>query len=116
MRNEERDLARRRLDKELRYYRMAGKEKHFTPELLRRVRQVLGLPMAEVARALGVSRSVVFRLEQREGRGTISLRALNRAANAMDCKLVYAVIPRGGETLEEMADRRKWTRLLGDRD
>ena len=53
MRSGERDLARRRLDKELRFCRLAGKEKNATPELLRRVRQVLGLPVAEVARGLG---------------------------------------------------------------
>jgi hypothetical protein len=48
MRNEVRDLARRKLDEELRFYRQAGKEKHPTRELLRRVRQVLGVPVAEV--------------------------------------------------------------------
>jgi transposase-like protein len=69
MRNGERDFARRKLDEELRFYRLAGKEKHPTQELLRRVRQVLGVPVAEVARELGVNRSVIFRLEQSEGRG-----------------------------------------------
>jgi predicted DNA-binding mobile mystery protein A len=113
MRNGERDFARRKLDEELRFYRLAGKEKHPTQELLRRVRQVLGVPVAEVARALGVNRSVIFRLEQSEGRGTISLRAMTRVANAMNCKVVYAVIPHDGKTLEEMADRRKWSKLLG---
>jgi hypothetical protein len=88
MRNGERDFARRKLDKELRFYRLAGKEKHPTQELLRRVRQS-------------------------EGRGTISLRAMTRVANAMNCKVVYAVIPHDGKTLEEMADRRKWSKLLG---
>jgi hypothetical protein len=94
-------------------YRLAGKEKYPTRELLRRVRQVLGVPVAEVAQALGVNRSVIFRLEQSERRGTISLRAMTRVANAMNCKVVYAVIPRDGKTLDEMADRRKWSKLLG---
>jgi transcriptional regulator with XRE-family HTH domain len=111
MRNEVRDLARRKLDEELRLYRLAGK-KHPTRELLRRVRQVLGVPVAEVAQKLGVNRSVIFRLEQSERRGTISLRAMTRVANAMNCKVVYAVIPRDGKTLDEMADRRKWSKLL----
>jgi len=113
MRNEVRDLARRKLDEELRFYRQAGKEKHPTRELLRRVRQVLGVPVAEVAQKLGVNRSVIFRLEQSEGRGTISLRAMTRVANAMNCKVVYGVISQDGKTLDEMADRRKWSELLG---
>jgi transcriptional regulator with XRE-family HTH domain len=101
------------LDNELRYYRLAGKEKRPTPELLRRVRQVLGLPAAEVARALGVNRSVLFRLEGSEARGTISLRAMSRVAQALDCKVVYALVPNDGTTLEETADRRKWKKRLG---
>jgi hypothetical protein len=62
-----------------------------------------------------VNRSVVFRHEESEARMTISLRAMNRIANAMDCKVVYAVIPRDGGTLEEMAERRKWEKVLGVR-
>ena len=113
MREEQRLLARRKLDKELRFYRRAGKEKNPTRELLRTVRQVLGVPVTEVARKAGVNRSVVFRLEESEARGTIALRSINRIANAMDCKVVYALIPRDGGTLEEMADRRKWGKYFG---
>jgi predicted DNA-binding mobile mystery protein A len=116
MRNEERDLARKKLDKELRFYRLAGKEKNPTQELLRRVRHVLGVPLAEVARELGVNRSVVLRLEQSEERGTISMNSMERAASAMGCKFVYAIVPLGEKTLEEVADRRKWTKLLAAAD
>ena len=42
MREEQRLLAQRKLDKELRLYRRAGKEKHPTQKLLRTVRQALG--------------------------------------------------------------------------
>jgi hypothetical protein len=38
---------------------------------------------------------------------------MTRVANAMNCKVVYAVIPYDGKTLDEMADRRKWSKLLG---
>ena len=116
MREEQRALARRRLDRELRFYRQADKEKYPTPELLRIVRQALGLKVAEVARGARVNRSVIFRLEESERRGTISLRAMARMAEAMGCKVVYAVIPKEGQTLEGMAERRKWERLLGNRD
>jgi hypothetical protein len=39
-------------------------------------------------------------------------RTMTRVANAMNCKVVYAVIPYDGKTLDEMADRRKWSKLL----
>jgi hypothetical protein len=31
----------------------------------------------------------------------------------MGCKVVYPVIPCDGKTLEEMADRQRWIKLLG---
>jgi predicted DNA-binding mobile mystery protein A len=116
MREEQREMARRELDKKLRYYRQAGREKYPTRQLLRKVRQALGVPMAEVARKAGMNRSVIFRLEESEARSTISLRSMTRIANALDCEVVYAVIPRDGTTLEEMAARRKWGKYVGVRE
>jgi len=55
---------------------------------------------------------VLFRLEQSEIRGTISLNALERVASAMGFKLVYALVPQRKETLEEMAEWREWEKKL----
>jgi hypothetical protein len=101
MQARERRLARTRLDKELKYYRWAGREENSTQGLLREVRHALGVPTAEL-----------FRLEQSELRGTISLIRLHEVAEAMDCKLVYAIVPRNGKTLEELAEKRE----VGSRD
>jgi transcriptional regulator with XRE-family HTH domain len=95
------------LDEELRFYRQASRQENPTQELLRRVRQVMGIPVAEMARELKVNRSGVFRLEQSEGRGTISLNSMDRVAQAMGCKLVYGIIPIDGKTMGEMAEWRK---------
>jgi transcriptional regulator with XRE-family HTH domain len=97
----------------MRPFRQAHRQKQPTQELLRAVRQVLGLPMEELARKAGVSRSVIFRLEQSERRHTISLSSMARVANAMDCTVMYGIVPLSGETLEEMADRKKWEKRLG---
>jgi transcriptional regulator with XRE-family HTH domain len=112
MREEQRELARRRLDKELKYYRIAARKENPTQALLREVRQALGVRVEEIAKEMQVSRSVVFRLEASEKRGRIALSSMARLAGAMGCRVVYAVIPQGGETLEEMADRRKWSKIL----
>ena len=113
MRNEERKLARRELDKELRFFRLAAREKHPTQDVLRAVRQALGIPMREVARELRTNPSVIFRLERSQTRETISLRSLSRVAGAMGCKVVYALVPKGEQTLEELAERRWWKKELG---
>jgi hypothetical protein len=80
--------------------------------LLRAVRRVLGVPVAEITGALGMDRSVLFGLEQSEGRGTISLNSMERVASAMGCKFVYAIVPLGGKTLEEMGEERKWVKKV----
>ena len=113
MREKERRLARRRLDVELRSYRRAGMAKNPTNELLRAVRQVLRVPVAEIAQKMGVNRSAVFELEGREPKNTITLRSMSRMAGAMGCKVVYGIVPKGGRTLEELAEERLWASVLG---
>ena len=62
---------------------------------IKAVREALDMTVRQFAARLGVTPSNVVRLEQRERDETISLDALRRAANALDCDLVYAVVPRG---------------------
>jgi hypothetical protein len=33
----------------------------------------------------------------------------------MGCKVVYAIIPQGGKTLEELAESRRWLKEVGFR-
>jgi len=113
MRERERRLARKKLDKELKYYQWAGREKKPTQGLLRAVRHALGVPVAEMLRELGVSPSVLFRLEQSERRGTISMNGAGLVAQAMGCQLIYAVVPQNGKTLEDLAEKRLWSKVLG---
>jgi transcriptional regulator with XRE-family HTH domain len=113
MRERERKLARKRLDLEMRSYRQAGREKNPTNDLLRAVRQALRVPVAEIAEKMGVGRSSVFEMEAREPLNTISLMSMSRMAGAMGCKLVYGIVPKGGKTLEELAEKRLWEGVVG---
>ena len=112
MREEERALMRDRADRELRLYRALVKKARTYPGWLRRVRQSLGLHVTDIAKSLDVNKSVIFRLEKSEDRKSISLRALEKAADAMDCRLVYAIVPRNGLTLMELAERQQWKKRL----
>ncbi|MGD0156674.1 MAG: hypothetical protein ABSB50_11275 [Terracidiphilus sp.] len=109
----ERKQLRKKLDREMRYYRLAGREKEPTGELLRAVRESLRVPLKEMTERMGVGRSVVFELEEREGTGSITLRSLGRVAEAMGCKVVYGVVPRNGKTLEALAEDRMWRDVAG---
>lgn len=54
---------------------------------------------AQLASRLDVSRAAVYKLEERESLRTVSLKQLDRAADAMDCDVFYALVPRS--TLEQ---------------
>ncbi len=67
----------------------------------------------ELAARMGVSQQVVSEIERSERQSTARLDTLARAAAAMDCELVYALVPR--TTLEEAVHtqaRRKAVRHL----
>jgi predicted DNA-binding mobile mystery protein A len=63
------------------------------------VREALAMPAAVLAERLGVADTTVLRLEESERLGTAQLNTLRRAADALDCELVYAFVPR--RSLEE---------------
>jgi predicted DNA-binding mobile mystery protein A len=57
------------------------------------VRESLGLSTRLLAERLKVSQSVISRLEAREPRKQVTLETLEKVAQSMDCKLVYAIVP-----------------------
>ncbi len=61
----------------------------------------------DVAARAGISQPSVTRAEQGEAEGTIQLDTLRRMAAAMDCVVVYAIVPRRSlqETVEAQARR-----------
>ena len=58
------------------------------------VRQALGMSGVQFAARLGVRPQTVAALEKSEMSGSIQLSTLQRAAEAMDCTLVYALVPK----------------------
>ncbi len=60
---------------------------------VRAVREALGMTTVQLARRLGVSQPAVVLLEQSEALGHIKLETLQRAAAALDCRLVYTLVP-----------------------
>lgn len=80
---------------------------------LRAVRESSGATQAGLAAKLGMTRQSYAQLETAEARGVISLKSLQRAAEAMECEDVYFVVPRAGvaETFSELAARHDPARL-----
>lgn len=57
------------------------------------MREALGMTSQALANRLNYSRVNLTMLEQREKKRTISLESLDKVAKAMNCKLVYALVP-----------------------
>jgi predicted DNA-binding mobile mystery protein A len=72
---------------------------------LKAVRTALGMTLEALANRLGITRSVLSRLEASEQKGTIQIDTLRRVAGAMNCDLVYALIPR--QPLQQMVDEQR---------
>ena len=88
-----RDRARKSLDDRLGVAKFAATQQPPPKGWIRAIRDALGMSGAQMARRLGVSPQSLGALEQSEVAGTVQLNTLRRAAAALDCKLVYALIP-----------------------
>jgi len=82
---------------------------------IRAIRDALQMSAADLAERLGVSQPAVIDLETNEKKGTIRLSSLRRSAEAMDCELVYAFVPKKGleQTLRERAEEVATAQLTG---
>jgi predicted DNA-binding mobile mystery protein A len=71
---------------------------------LKAIRQALGISLAELGSRLHASRQLVQRFEKAESEDRITLKSLRAAANALDCDLVYAFVPRA-DTLQHLKEK-----------
>jgi predicted DNA-binding mobile mystery protein A len=77
-------------------FRELGPAKSYTPPVrgwIKALRGALGMSTAQLAKRLGIKQPSLVALEQSEAKGTIELATLRRVAEALDCSLVYALLP-----------------------
>ena len=117
MRSKDRETARRQLDKRLNTMRNAEAFTRPQRGWVKAIREALGMTTAQLAKRLGVSQPRVVGIEQAEAKGAITLDSLERAAHALDCRLVYALVPRKplDALIAERASRLATTRLNSTR-
>lgn len=93
-------MARRRLDERLKA--RAGLEGAPPKGWVRAIRDALGLTGAQLARRIGIRPASLSDLEKNEAAGRITLATLRRAAEALDCTLVYGLVP--NQSLQAMVE------------
>jgi len=73
-----------------------GPVSHFKPPVrgwIKAIREALGMSSVQLAKRLGIRQPTLTAIEQSELKGSIRLMTLRRIAEAMDCTLVYALVP-----------------------
>jgi predicted DNA-binding mobile mystery protein A len=93
MKNETKARARQRLDERLTVLKPA--ERFHTPPKgwIRAIRDALGMTGVQFAARLKIRPQSIEALERSEATGSVQLKTLRRAAEALDCTLVYALVP-----------------------
>ena len=94
MRPEERATARRQLDKSLGLLSDTDSLARPPYGWIKAIREALGMTTAQLGKRLGVSQPRVVKIEKAEKDGAITLASLERTAQALDCRLVYTLVPR----------------------
>lgn len=98
-------LRLRQLDVQLALFRSARTVTRPSTGWIREIRLALGMTTEQLAERMGIAQATAAKLEKSERDGTIALNSLRKAADALNCELVYALVPRDSlhATLEERA-------------
>lgn len=100
-------LARRKLDETGDQWRELPQHLRLAPRggWINAIREAIGMSQADLAHRLGVRSTSVTKLEKSERSRKIQLDTLQRSAEALDCDLVYALVPR--KPLQTMVDEQR---------
>lgn len=104
MKTDVRRRARQRLDERISGFKPEDRLRPPPKGWIRAIRDALGMTGVQLAARLGVRPQTVEALEKSEASGSIQLSTLRRAAEALDCTLVYALVP--NTSLEDAVNRR----------
>jgi predicted DNA-binding mobile mystery protein A len=85
--------ASEQLDKRLNELRLFTKAPRPSRGWIRAVREALGMTTAQLAKRMDVRQPRIVELEKAEASGNITMQSLERAADALGCQVVYALIP-----------------------
>jgi predicted DNA-binding mobile mystery protein A len=112
MRSEVRQRARTELDERLAALKPEDRFRAPPKGWIRALRDVLGMSSAQLGKRLGKRAQSVDDWEEAEANGSIQLKTLRQAADALECRLVYALVPK--TSLNATVDTR--TRKIAMRD
>ncbi len=85
--------SRARIDERLKHFRPAERYRPPARGWIKAIREALGMTTSQLAKRMGIRQPSVIDLQRSEEKGSIELATLRRVAAAMDCSLIYALVP-----------------------
>jgi predicted DNA-binding mobile mystery protein A len=105
MRDDFRNLRLKQLDRALAPFRPAVSVARPVKGWVRAIREAIGVSSADLANRMGTSRQLSLQQEKAEAEDRITLKSLRTLASALDCDLVYALVPRAASLEDLMSNR-----------
>jgi len=96
-------LVRKQLEKTLQLYQVLGDAGVPRKGWISAIRKAVGMSARQLGARLGVSQQRVAQIEKQEMTGGLTIKALRKVAEGLDCRFVYGFVPNG--SLEEIVAR-----------
>jgi predicted DNA-binding mobile mystery protein A len=100
-----RKIVGRQLDEKLLMFQQAGEVVPPASGWIFAFRYALNMSLRQLGQRLSITPQSVKEIEEREKRGTISVKVLQQVASALNMKFFYGFIPEDG-TIEAMIEKR----------
>lgn len=104
MTDKTRKIARKTLDKRFEQFLPMSRYAPPSKGWIRAIRESLGMTRTQLAKQIGIRQQSLSQIENSEIDGTIKLETLRKAAEALDCHVIYALVP--NQPLEDKVSRR----------
>ncbi len=106
MKNDMKHAAIKQLSKKLESYETLSELTPPSSGWVHAIRSTLGMTLQQLANRLSISSPAVLKMEKNEAGDATTLKTLRAAADALDCQLVYALIPKQplSELIQERAE------------
>jgi len=93
MMSNKRKIARQRLDERLLAFEPDNRLAVPPKGWIRAIRDALGISAPQLGARLGIKSQSLEDMEKSEAKGSIRIETLRKVAEALDCTLVYALVP-----------------------
>ncbi len=100
-----REIVRKQLDDKLISFQQAGEVIPPASGWIYAFRYALNMSLRQLGQRLSITPQSVKEIEEREKKGTVSLKVLRQVASALNMKFVYGFIPEDN-SLESMIEKR----------